>query len=107
MVSKSFPSLDRYGLNFDCLLQIGVLAADVPCSFNPILVRILDHFGARRLRIKALPVSLPLESQAVKIITLRGRTENPVAKLFTDQLRARVQPDLKNHRGFQSQRTEC
>jgi DNA-binding transcriptional LysR family regulator len=75
--------------------------------FLTLLPASMLHFGARRLRIKALPVSLPLESQAVKIITLRGRTENPMAKLFTDQLRARVQPDLKNHRGFQSQRTEC
>jgi hypothetical protein len=52
-------------------------------------------------------VSLPLEPQAVKIVTLRGRTANPVAKLFTDQLRACIQPDLKNHRGFPSQRTKC
>jgi DNA-binding transcriptional LysR family regulator len=75
--------------------------------FLTLLPASMLHFGARRLRVKSLPVSLPLETQAVKIVTLRGRTANPVAKLFTERLRACIQPDLKNHRGFPSQRAKC
>jgi DNA-binding transcriptional LysR family regulator len=75
--------------------------------FLTLLPASMLHFGARRLRVKSLAVSLPLETQAVKIVTLRGRTVNPVAKLFTEQLRACIQPDLKNHRGFPSQRAKC
>jgi DNA-binding transcriptional LysR family regulator len=52
-------------------------------------------FGANRLRVKALPVTLPVESQSVEIITLRGRTPNPIARLFIDELRALVQPITK------------
>jgi DNA-binding transcriptional LysR family regulator len=50
------------------------------------------HFSAARLKIRALPVVLPLPSQSVEIITLRDRTSNPIAKLFIDELRTLVQP---------------
>lgn len=57
-------------------------------QFLTLLPASMLHFGARRLKVKALPVSLPMRSQRVEIITLRDRTANPVAKLFTDELRA-------------------
>jgi DNA-binding transcriptional LysR family regulator len=45
------------------------------------------HFGVRRLRMRALPVTLHAEALPAQIITLRNRTPNPIAKLFTDELR--------------------
>ena len=57
------------------------------------------HFGASRLRLKALPIALPLESQPVEIITLRDRTPNPIAELFTNELRAHVAPLRKQDIG--------
>lgn len=53
------------------------------------------HFGTNRLHFKALPVTLPVESQSIEIIGLRGRTPNPIAKLFINELRALVQPPAK------------
>ena len=54
------------------------------------------HFGAGRLRVKKLPVALPLESQPIEIIGLRNRTLNAVARLFVQELREVVRPLLKN-----------
>ena len=42
------------------------------------------QIGARRLSIKALPVSLPARKRPVSIVTLKGRSLSPVAKLFID-----------------------
>jgi DNA-binding transcriptional LysR family regulator len=50
------------------------------------------HFGARRLRMKTLPVALPTESRPVQVVTLRHRTANPIAKLFMDELRTFATP---------------
>jgi DNA-binding transcriptional LysR family regulator len=56
------------------------------------------HFGNNRLRVKKLPVVLPLESQPVEIIVLKNRTLNAVAKLFVQELREVVRPLLKDRR---------
>jgi DNA-binding transcriptional LysR family regulator len=53
------------------------------------------HFGTNRLHFKALPVTLPVESQPIEIISLRGRTPNPIVRLFIDELRILVQPLTK------------
>jgi DNA-binding transcriptional LysR family regulator len=50
------------------------------------------HFGARRLRVKVLPVTLPTEARPVQVVTLRNRTSNPIAKLFIDEMRVFVKP---------------
>lgn len=62
------------------------------------------HFGAGRLKVRALPVILPLPSQSVEIITLRDRTPNPIAKLFIDELRALVQPLVRQRVGAAERR---
>jgi DNA-binding transcriptional LysR family regulator len=48
----------------------------------------LLKLSAKRLSIKALPVNLPAQSSRVGIVTLRNRTPNPIAKLFTECARA-------------------
>jgi DNA-binding transcriptional LysR family regulator len=50
------------------------------------------HFGARRLRVKVLPVTLPTEARPVQVVTLRNRTPNPIAKLFIDEMRVFAKP---------------
>jgi len=55
------------------------------------------HFGSNRLRLKKLPVALPLESQPVEVISLKNRTLNAVARLFVQELREG--PLLKAPRG--------
>lgn len=50
------------------------------------------HFGARRLRVKVLPVTLPTEARPVQVVTLRNRTPNPIAKLFIDEVRTFAKP---------------
>jgi DNA-binding transcriptional LysR family regulator len=56
------------------------------------------HFGARRLRVKVLPVTLPTEARPVQVVTLRNRTPNPIAKLFVDEMRIFAKP-LTTSRG--------
>jgi DNA-binding transcriptional LysR family regulator len=56
------------------------------------------HFGARRLKVKALPVRLPLQSQPVEIITLKDRTPNPIARLFIEEISDLVRPLTKRVR---------
>jgi DNA-binding transcriptional LysR family regulator len=50
--------------------------------------RSLLQLSAKRLSIKELPVNLPNQSSRVGIVTLRNRTPNPIAKLFTECARA-------------------
>jgi DNA-binding transcriptional LysR family regulator len=50
------------------------------------------HFGLRRLRMKVLPVALPIAARPVQVVTLRNRTPNPLAKLFIDELRIFARP---------------
>jgi DNA-binding transcriptional LysR family regulator len=56
------------------------------------------HFGANRLRVKTLPVAIPMKSQPAEIITLRNRTLTPIAGLFIEELRALTQPMTKASR---------
>jgi DNA-binding transcriptional LysR family regulator len=66
--------------------------------FLTILPGSMLHFGARRLRMKVLPVTLPTEARPVQVITLRNRTPNPIAKLFIDEMRIFAKP-LTTSRG--------
>jgi DNA-binding transcriptional LysR family regulator len=50
------------------------------------------HFGAPRLRMRILPVTLPIQAQPVQVVTLRNRTPNPIAKLFVDEMRVFAKP---------------
>jgi DNA-binding transcriptional LysR family regulator len=56
------------------------------------------HFGKPRLKVKTLPVTLPLPTQPVEIITLRNRLPNPIEKLFVDELRALIPAEMKQSR---------
>ena len=38
---------------------------------------------------------MPVEPHPIEVITVRGRTPNPIAKVFIDELRALVQPLAK------------
>jgi DNA-binding transcriptional LysR family regulator len=60
--------------------------------FLTILPGSMLHFGARRLHVKVLPVTLPTEARPVQVVTLRNRTPNPIAKLFIDEMRAFAKP---------------
>ena len=53
------------------------------------------HFSNSRLRVKKLPVVLPLELQPVEVISLRNRSLSAVANLFVQELRYVVRPLLK------------
>jgi DNA-binding transcriptional LysR family regulator len=55
------------------------------------------HFGANRLPVKALPVSLPIKSQKYEIVTLKNRTLSPVTKTFIERLRSLARPLNKTH----------
>jgi len=65
-------------------------------GFLTLLPLSMLHFGADRLKLKALRVKLPLESHPVEIIALRNRTLNPVAELFIKELHALVQTMTKS-----------
>lgn len=58
--------------------------------FLTLLPSSMLYFGAKRMRVKALPVTLPLKPLSVDIITLKDRTPNPIARLFIEELRAIV-----------------
>ncbi len=64
--------------------------------FLTMLPSSIVHFGAERLRLQILPVTLPLRSQPAQIMTLKDRTPNPIARLFIDELRVVTQPLRKN-----------
>jgi len=53
------------------------------------------HFGAERLPVKALAVALPMKSQPVEIVTIKGRSLSPVAKLFIECLHTVATPLVK------------
>jgi DNA-binding transcriptional LysR family regulator len=63
--------------------------------FLTMLSSSIVHFGAERLLLKILPVTLPLRSQPAQIMTLKDRTPKAIARLFTDELRIVTQP-LRN-----------
>ena len=49
-------------------------------------------FSSDRSKLKVLRVSLPLGPLPVGVITLKGRTLNPVAQLFADTAREVAKP---------------
>ena len=53
------------------------------------------RLSGKRLSVKALPVSLPISSRTVGIVTLKNRTISPVAALFADCAREVARPLLK------------
>jgi DNA-binding transcriptional LysR family regulator len=54
------------------------------------------YFGAGRLRVKVLPVSLSMKAPPTEIITLKNRTPTAVARLFVAELHAVAEPLNKN-----------
>ena len=56
------------------------------------------YFGAGRLRVKVLPVSLSMKAPPTEIITLKNRTPNAIARLFIAELHAVAEPLKKNRR---------
>jgi DNA-binding transcriptional LysR family regulator len=56
------------------------------------------HFGAKRLPVKALPVTLPMKSQPIEIVMLKNRTLVPVAESFIECLHTVAKP-LKSNGG--------
>ena len=50
------------------------------------------QIGARRLSIKALPVDLPRRHRPVGLVTLKGRSLSPVARLFIECMREVAEP---------------
>jgi DNA-binding transcriptional LysR family regulator len=66
------------------LLQTGRFLAILPLT--------MLHFGAKRLRLKALPVELRTPPWPVGIVTLKNRTLNPVAQLFVRCAREVAKP---------------
>jgi DNA-binding transcriptional LysR family regulator len=53
------------------------------------------HFGAKRLPVKALPITVPIRTQPIGIVTLKNRTLTPVAKGFIECLRVAATPMTK------------
>jgi len=53
------------------------------------------HFGAKRLPVKVLPVTLPMKSQPIEIVTLKNRTLSPVAMTFIECLHTIAKPLTK------------
>jgi DNA-binding transcriptional LysR family regulator len=61
-------------------------------GFLTVLPSSMLHFGAKRLRMKILPIAMRTNDQSVQIITLKNRTPNPIAKLFVDELNSAAEP---------------
>jgi DNA-binding transcriptional LysR family regulator len=55
-------------------------------------------FSAEPPNVKVLPVDLPLAGMSVGIITLKGRTLGPVARLFVEHAREAARPLMTNRR---------
>jgi DNA-binding transcriptional LysR family regulator len=60
--------------------------------FLSILPLTMMHFGAKRLRLKVVPVELRIPQWPVGIVTLKNRTLNPVAQLFIQCAREVAKP---------------
>jgi DNA-binding transcriptional LysR family regulator len=71
----------------------GALMADGP--FLAIIPGSMLRFGLKGLSVKVLPVDLPTPPSPAGIMTLKGRTLGPVARLFADGVRDMVKPLAK------------
>ena len=56
-------------------------------NFLTTMPRSLLRLNADGIRLKALPVKLPIRSFPVAIVTLKNRTLSPVVELFLERLR--------------------
>jgi DNA-binding transcriptional LysR family regulator len=70
-------------------LQLGLLASE---RFFTMFPGSLMRFGANRLSIKALPIELKARPLPVGIITLKGRTISPAARIFIDSAKLVAKP---------------
>jgi DNA-binding transcriptional LysR family regulator len=70
---------------FSLLLRIHLLATG---NFLTAMPRSLLRLNVNGIRLKALPVMLPIRSFPVAIVTLKNRTPSPVVQLFLERLRA-------------------
>src|SRR5262249_37356986 len=55
------------------------------------------HFNPPSVRLKVLPVELPIPESSNSVVTLRGRTLSPVAQLFIDCAREVTKRWSKGH----------
>ena len=60
------------------------------------------HFGAGRLRVKILPVTLMIKAPPIEIITVKNRTPKAIARLFVAELHAVAERLKKDRREVQS-----
>lgn len=54
------------------------------------------RFGAGRLQIKILPIRLRMSAPPVVAISLKNRTQNPIVRLFVDELCSFAKPLMKS-----------
>jgi DNA-binding transcriptional LysR family regulator len=69
---------------FSLQLRVHLLATG---TFLTAMPRSLLRLNADGIRLKALPVKLPIHSFPVAIVTLKNRTPSPVVQLFLERLR--------------------
>jgi DNA-binding transcriptional LysR family regulator len=62
-------------------------------DFLTAMPRSLLRLQAEGIRLKALPVRLPIRSFPVAIVTLKNRTPSPVVQLFLERLRTFAKRD--------------
>jgi DNA-binding transcriptional LysR family regulator len=63
--------------------------------FLSMVPRVVLQFPAKKQAFRALKIDLPTTSRPLAIVTLKNRTLNPVARLFTEWAREAVKPLAK------------
>jgi DNA-binding transcriptional LysR family regulator len=64
--------------------------------FLSMVPRVVMRFPVRNQRLKSLPIDLPTTLRPLALITLKNRTLNPAAQLFTDFAREAAKPLAKD-----------
>jgi DNA-binding transcriptional LysR family regulator len=64
-------------------------------QFLTLLPGSMMHFAGDRLKLTILPVSSPIQSQPVEILTLKNRTLSGISRLFVAELHAIARPLTK------------
>src|SRR5262245_18931380 len=82
--ASNLPRPRIRGTNFSFQLPMHVLARVVALLAMPRPLLRLDIDG---IRLKALPIKLPVRSFPVAVVTLKNRTPSPVVQLFLERLR--------------------
>jgi DNA-binding transcriptional LysR family regulator len=90
--SLGIPPLKARVVSNSLAVRIRLVVAK---GFLTILPGSMLHFGADRLPVRALPITLPMKSQPIEIVTLRNRTLSPVARTFIECLRTAAKPLAK------------